>query len=58
MGKALGLANTQRQSAHILAVIKRLGDLEQEAALNEEKEGKNAIKVAVAVSAAIIVILF
>ena len=58
VGKALGLANTQRQSAHILAVIKRLGDLEQEAALNEEKEGKNAIKVAVAVSAAIIVILF
>lgn len=58
IGKALGLANTQRQSAHVLSVLKRLADLEQEAAQNEEKEGKNAIKIAIAISAAIIVILF
>lgn len=58
VGKALGLANTQRQSAHILTVLKRMADLEQEAAQSEEKEGKNAVKIAIAVSAAIIVILF
>lgn len=58
IGKALGLANTQRQTAHITAMVKRLSDLEEEAAQNENKEGKNAVKIAVAVSAAIIVILF
>lgn len=58
IGKALGLANTQRQSAHVQTVLKKLADLEQEAAQREDKEGKNAIKIAIAVSAAIIVILF
>lgn len=58
VGKALGLANTQRQTAHVAAVLKRLGALEEEAASCEEREGKNAVKIAIAISAAIIVILF
>jgi hypothetical protein len=58
IGKALGLANTQRQSAHIASVVKKLAELEREAQQEDEKEGKNAIKIAIAVSAAIIVILF
>ena len=58
IGKALGLANTQRQSAHIASVVKKLAELEREAQQKDEKEGKNAIKIAIAVSAAIIVILF
>ena len=33
-------------------------ELEREAQQKDEKEGKNAIKIAIAVSAAIIVILF
>lgn len=58
IGKALGLANTQRQSAHIESAVKRLAALEQEAQTAETKEGKNAVKIALAISAAVIIVLF
>ena len=58
VGKALGLVNAQRQSVHISSMLKRLSELEQEALQCEDKEGKNAVKIAIAVSAAMIIILF
>lgn len=58
IGMALGIANTQRQSAHVLSVLERLKSLEKEAETSEEKEGKNAVKISLALAAAIIVMLF
>ena len=58
IGKALGIANTQRQNDHVKSKIQKLQELEKMAMEKEEKEGKNAIKIALAISVAIIVILF
>lgn len=58
IGKALGLANTQRQSAHVASAVKRLASLEEDAALAQSREGRNAVKIALALSAAAIIILF
>ena len=58
IGLAIGLANTQRQTAHVTATLQRLQGLEKESLSVEEKEGKNAVKIALAMAAAVIVILF
>lgn len=58
IGKAIGIANTQRQNDHVRSKIQKLQELEKKALEKEEKEGKNAIKIALAISVAIIVILF
>lgn len=58
IGKALGLANSQRQNANVSVCLQGLGELERESLLKEEKEGKNAVKIALALSLAIIIILF
>lgn len=58
IGKAFGIADTQRQSAHIASAVKRLAALEQDANAAETREGKNAVKIALAVSAAVIIVLF
>lgn len=58
IGKAIGIANTQRQNDHVRSKIQKLQELEKVALEKEEKEGKNAIKIALAISVAIVVILF
>lgn len=58
IGKAIGIANTQRQTAHVTSTLQRLGDLEKKAITAEAKEGKNAIKIAMAIAACVIIMLF
>ena len=58
IGKAIGLANTQRQTAHVTSTLQRLQSLEKESLSAEEKEGKNAVKIALAMAVAAVVILF
>lgn len=58
IGKAIGIANTQRQNDHVRSKIQKLQELEKQALGKEEKEGKNAIKIALAAAVAIIVVLF
>ena len=58
IGKALGIANTQRQSAHVNANLQNLQELEKMAIAKYEKEGKNSVRIAAALSIAVIVLLF
>ncbi|MBE7057883.1 MAG: hypothetical protein E7387_02110 [Ruminococcaceae bacterium] len=58
IGKAIGIANTQRQTAHVTAGLQRLQTLEKEANAAETKEGNNAVKIALAIAAVVIIVLF
>lgn len=58
IGQAIGIANTQRQTAHVTATLQRLRELEKEAITAETKEGNNAVKIALAIAVSIIIILF
>ena len=58
IGKAIGIANTQRQTAHVTATLQRLQELEKEALNAESKEGNNAVKIALAIAVSVIIVLF
>ena len=58
IGKAIGILNTQRQTAHVTACLQGLQALEKEANTAETKEGKNAVKIALAIAAVVIILLF
>ncbi len=58
IGKALGHSDTDRQSAYVASAVKKLAALEEQASEAESREGRNAVKIALAVSAAVIIILF
>ena len=58
IGKAIGIANTQRQTAHVTVGLQRLQALEKEANEAETKEGNNAVKIALAIAAVVIIVLF